>query len=196
MLLQNLDQVATNVRSRLRGNYEKTSPYLLGCTGVAWFLEHSGSKPSNYVHSLPRICRWYKSSLLRKDNVKRKMLENLKKSDVRRVMNIFTYCLSSLGCITFYFSMYPHRQHRRDYAGKCKLPDEDAKLIEDFLDNDIVDKVARGSELLSGCWHALDVLESKPFASCRVIITRRLLPAQYMELSESDIVRIRGRGVH
>ncbi|MQL94065.1 hypothetical protein Taro_026716 [Colocasia esculenta] len=33
-----------------------------------------------------------------------------------------------------------HRQHRRDYAGKCKLPDEDAKLIEDFLDNDIVDK--------------------------------------------------------
>ncbi|MQM03566.1 hypothetical protein Taro_036350, partial [Colocasia esculenta] len=128
MLLQNLDKVATNVRSRLRGNHEKTSPYLLSCTGVlcAWFLEHSGSKSSNYVHSLPRICRWYKSSLLRKDNVKRKMLGKLKKSDVRRVMNIFSYC-----------SMSP--AHREDYAERHKIPDEDAKLIEDFLHNDIAD---------------------------------------------------------
>ncbi|MQL80368.1 hypothetical protein Taro_012827, partial [Colocasia esculenta] len=32
-----------------------------------------------------------------------------------------------------------HRQHRKDYAERHKIPDEDAKLIEDFLHNDIID---------------------------------------------------------
>ncbi|MQL68968.1 hypothetical protein Taro_001271 [Colocasia esculenta] len=111
-------------RKRVRGSSQegdKEQVEAVGSSRKAWFLEHSGSKSPNYVNSLPRICRWYKSSLLRKDNVKRKMLGNL-------------------GQPLHVEGEKSHRQHRKDYAGRHKILDEDAKLIEDFLHNDIVDK--------------------------------------------------------
>ncbi|MQM10083.1 hypothetical protein Taro_042976 [Colocasia esculenta] len=65
-----------------------------------------------------------------KDSWKRK-LEATEEVDI-----IIHECLDDLKSTER--KLVSHRQHRKDYARKCKLPDEDAKLI-DFLHNDIAD---------------------------------------------------------
>ncbi|MQL81230.1 hypothetical protein Taro_013705 [Colocasia esculenta] len=58
-----------------------------------------------------------------------------KPEEIEEVDIIIHDCLDDLNSTER--KLVSHRQHRKDYAGRHKIPDEDAKLIEDFLHNDI-----------------------------------------------------------